>query len=150
VKEPRSEASVLSLEDKLRVNPAQQSAIDEAIRAVQFIRNKCVRRWIDGHGVGDNELQVYCCQLAKDYPFAACLNSQARQLGADRAWLAIARFHKNSREKKPGKKGYPRFQHDNRSVESKRTGWQLEPDGKQITFTEGNGMGTLQNDGHKP
>jgi putative transposase len=150
VKEPRSEASVLILEYKLRVNPAQQSAIDEAIRVVQFIRNKCVRHWIDGHGMGDNELQVYCSQLAKDYPFAACLNSQARQVGADRAWLAIARFYENCREKKPGKKGYPRFQHDNCSVEYKSTGWKLEPDGKQITFTAGTGMGTLRMMGTTP
>jgi transposase len=62
-------------------------------------------------------------ELAKGYPFAALLNSQARQTSADRAWLSIARFYKNCREKKPGKKGYPRFQHDNRSVEYKTTGW---------------------------
>jgi putative transposase len=135
---------MLILEYKLRVNQAQQSAIDEAIQVVQFIRNKCLRRWMDGRGVGDNDLQVYCAELAKDYPFAACLNSQARQTAADRAWLAIARFYKNCREKKPGKKGYPRFQHDNRSVEYKNTGWRLEPDGKQITFTDGAGIGTLR------
>src|SRR5215469_13180946 len=99
---------------------------------------------MDGRGVGDNDLQVYCSQLAKDYPFAACLNSQARQTSADRAWLSIARFYKNCREKKPGKKGYPRFQHDNRSVEYKATGWGLEPDGKRITFTDGMGIGTLR------
>jgi putative transposase len=55
---------VLILEYKLRVNQAQQSAIDEAIRTVQFIRNKCVRKWMDGRGVGDNDLQVYCAELA--------------------------------------------------------------------------------------
>jgi putative transposase len=88
---------------------------------------------MDGRGIGDNDLQVYCAQLAQEYPFAACLNSQARQTSADRAWLSIARFYKNCREKKPGKKGYPRFQHDTRSVEYKATGWNLEPDGKRIT-----------------
>jgi putative transposase len=141
---------MLILEYKLRVNPAQQSAIDEAIRVVQFIRNKCVRRWMDGRGVGDNELQVYCSHLAKDYPFAAGLNSQARQTAANRAWLSIARFYKNCRDKKPGKKGYPQFQHDNRSVEYKTTGWKLEPDGKQITFTDGTGIGTLRMMGTNP
>jgi putative transposase len=141
---------MLILEYKLRVNQAQQSAIDEAIRVVQFIRNKCVRRWMDGRGVGDNDLQVYCAELAQDYPFAACLNSQARQVSADRAWLAIARFYKNCREKKPGKKGYPRFQHDNRSVEYKTTGWKLEPDGKRITFSDGTGIGTLRMMGTNP
>ena len=95
-------------EYKLRTNQAQQQAIDEAIRTVQFIRNKCIRLWMDGRGVGDNDLQVYCAQLAQEFPFAARLNSQARQTSADRAWLSIARFYKNCREKKPGKKGYPR------------------------------------------
>ena len=32
---------------KLRTNQAQQQAIDEVIRTVQFIRNKCVRK-VDG------------------------------------------------------------------------------------------------------
>src|SRR5215469_16207434 len=99
---------------------------------------------MDGRGIGDNDLQVYCSALAKDAPFAARLNSQARQTSADRAWLSIARFYKQCREKKPGKKGYPRFRHDNRSVEYKATGWRLEPDGKHLTFTDGMGIGTMR------
>ena len=35
---------MLILDYKLRVNQAQQAAIDEAIRTVQFIRNKCLRK----------------------------------------------------------------------------------------------------------
>ena len=140
---------MLIREYKLRVNPAQQRAIDEAIRTTQFIRNMCVRSWMDTRGVGENDLQIYCAQLAKAFAFAARLNSQARQTSADRAWLSIARFYKNCREKKPGKKGYPRFQHDNRSVEYKTTGWKLEPDGKQLTFTDGNGIGTMRLIGKK-
>jgi putative transposase len=141
---------VLILDYKLRVNSTQQAAIDEAIRTVQFIRNKCVRLWMDGRGVGDNDLQVYCAKLAKEHPFAARLNSQARQTSADRAWLSIARFYKNCQEKKPGKKGYPQFQHDNRSVEYKQTGWRLEPDGQHVTFTDGMGIGTLSIMGANP
>ena len=140
---------MLILDYKLRTNQAQQAAIDEAIRTVQFIRNKCLRKWMDGSGIGDNDLQVYCAQLANVSPFAARLNSQARQTSADRAWLSIARFYKNCREKKPGKKGYPRFQHDNRSVEYKATGWKLEPDGKRLTFTDGMGIGTVRLIGKK-
>src|SRR5690349_20152280 len=88
---------------------------------------------MDGRGIGDSDLQVYCAQLANVFPSADWLNSQARQTSADRAWLSIARFYKHCREKHPGKKGYPRFQHDNRSVEYKATGWKLEPDGKRLT-----------------
>jgi putative transposase len=141
---------MLILEYRLRANQSQRAKIDEAIRTVQFIRNKCLRKWMDGRGVGDNDLQVYCSQLAKDYPFAARLNSQARQTAADRAWLSIARFYKNCREKKPGKKGYPRFQKDNRSVEYKTSGWKLEPDGLHLTFTDGVGIGTLRLIGANP
>ena len=137
-------------EYKLRTNVQQRTAIDEAIRIVQCIRNKCLRLWMDGRRVGDNDLPVSCAQLAKDHPFAARLNSQARQTSADRAWLSIARFYNNCREKKPGKKGSPRFQHDNRSVEYKQTGWKLEPDGTHLTITDGMGIGTLRIIGANP
>jgi putative transposase len=44
----------------------------------------------------------------------------------------------------PGKKGYPRFQRDNRSVEYKVTGWKLNPDGRHLTFTDGCGIGRVR------
>jgi putative transposase len=135
---------MLIFEYKLRTNKTQQRTIDEAIRTVQFIRNKCLRKWMDGRHVSDSELQAYCAQLAQDFPFAARLNSMARQASADRAWFAISRFYKNCREKKPGKKGYPRFQKDNRSVEYKTSGWKLDLDGKHITFTDGHHIGRLR------
>jgi hypothetical protein len=71
-------------------------------------------------GTCKNDLQCLCAQLAKEYPFARRLNSQARQASADRAWFAIERFYDNCKNHKPGKKGYPRYQHDNRSVEYKQ------------------------------
>src|SRR5215469_15200985 len=109
-----------------------------------------LRLWMDGRGVGQNDLQTPCAHLASEYPFAARLNSMARQAAADRAWQSVARFYKNCREKKPGKKGYPRFQKDNRSVEYKTSGWKLEPDGTRITFTDGHSIGTLRLIGANP
>lgn len=137
-------------EYKLAGNKAQYQAIDEAIRIVQFIRNKAVRLWMDTRGVSKNDLQCYCSQLAREFPFAARLNSQARQASADRAWFAIFRFYENCQTHKPGKKGYPQFQHDNRSVEYKQTGWKLEADGRHLTFTDGCGIGRLRLIGNKP
>ncbi|EFH85051.1 RNA-guided endonuclease InsQ/TnpB family protein [Ktedonobacter racemifer] len=134
---------MLMYEYKLDGTKAQYAAIDEAIRIVQFIRNKCLRLWMDDHA-NKNDLQCYCAVLAKAFPFASSLNSQARQASADRAWSAIARFYDNCKQKKPGKKGYPRFQKNNRSVEYKTTGWKLEPDGRHITFTDGCGIGKLR------
>jgi putative transposase len=141
--------SVLIYEYKLAGTKGQYAAIDEAIRTTQFIRNKCVRLWMDTRGTNRNALQCCCAVLAKEFPFAAQLNSQARQAAADRAWSAISRFYENCQKHKPGKKGYPQFQHDNRSVEYKQTGWQLEPDGKHVTFTDGCGIGRLRLVGNK-
>jgi putative transposase len=135
---------MLIYEYKLAGHQQQYVAIDEAIRIVQFIRNKCLRKWMDGRGICKNDLQTYCAVLAKDYAFASRLNSQARQAAADRAWFAIARFYDNCKNHKPGKKGYPTFQHNNRSVEYKNSGWKLEPDGRHLTFTDGCGIGTLR------
>src|SRR5215472_8505618 len=135
---------MLIYEYKLAGNKHQYAAIDEAIRVVQFLRNKCLRLWMDERGISKNDLQCYCAELAREYSFAHNLNSQARQASADRAWFAIARFYDNCKAKKSGKKGYPRFQHDNRSVEYKQTGWKKELDGRHITFTDGCGIGRLR------
>ncbi|HEY6407163.1 MAG TPA: transposase, partial [Ktedonobacteraceae bacterium] len=135
---------MLIYEYKVDASTKQYAAIDEAIRIVQFIRNKCLRLWMDERAISKNDLQCYCAVLAQAYPFATRLNSQARQASADRAWCAIARFYENCRARKPGKKGYPRFQHDNRSVEYKQTGWKVEPDGRHITFTDGCEIGRLR------
>jgi putative transposase len=135
---------MLLYEYKLRLSRAQAAAIDEAIRTTQFIRNKAVRMWMDGRGVSANDLQVLCSRLAQEYSFAARLNSQARQAAASRAWAAIERFYTKCREQRPGKKGYPRFQRDCRSVEYQQTGWQLDPDGKRLTLTDGCGVGPVR------
>jgi putative transposase len=140
---------MLIYEYKMQASKAQYVAIDEAIRIVQFIRNTCLRLWMDTRGTTKNDLQCSCSVLAKEFPFAARLNSQARQAAADRAWFAIAHFYENCKKQKSGKKGYPRFQHDNRSVEYKQTGWKLEADGKHITFTDGCGIGRLRLVGNK-
>jgi putative transposase len=139
---------MLIYEYKLSGNKQQYAAIDEAIRVVQFIRNTCLRKWMDEHAT-NNDLQMYCAVLAKEYSFASSLNSQARQASADRAWIAIQRFYENCREHKPGKKGYPQFQHDNRSVEYKTTGWKLDEGGKHIMFTDGCAIGRLRLVGNK-
>ncbi len=135
---------MLIYEYKLDGTAQQYAAIDEAIRVVQFIRNKCIRLWMDGRRINKNDLQCYCAVLAKEYSFARNLNSQARQASADRAWFAISRFYENCRNHKPGKKGYPKFQHDNRSVEYKQTGWKLDPDGRHVIFIDGCGIGRLR------
>jgi transposase len=75
---------MLVYEYKVDGNQQQYAAIEEARRVVQFIRNKCLRLWMDGKRVSNNDLQLYCAVLAKAYPFASRLNSQARQASSDR------------------------------------------------------------------
>src|SRR5437588_1070629 len=140
---------MLIQEYKLDGSTKQYQAIDDALRIVQFIRNKCLRLWMDTWGIHKNDLQCYCATLAKEYPFATRLNSQARQASADRAWFAISRFYENCKNHTPAKKGYPQFQHNNRSVEYKATGWKLDDAGRHITFTDGCGIGRLRLVGNK-
>src|SRR5438034_11789313 len=94
MRDERQEA-MLIFEYKLDGTKQQYAAIDEAMRIVQFIRNKCLRLWMDTRGKSSNDLQCYCAVLAKDSPFASRLNSQARQASASRAWFAVARFYDN-------------------------------------------------------
>jgi putative transposase len=122
----------------------QFNLVDEAIRTVQFVRNKCLRLWIDGGAKNGYDLNKYCATLANEFSFAKNLNSQARQAAAERAWAAIKHFFDSCKQKISGKKGFPSFQKNNRSVEYKTTGWKLSDDRKSISFTDGIGIGRLK------
>lgn len=135
---------MLILEFKVKAKPAQYSAIDEAIRAAKFIQNKCLRLWMDNRGVNKFDLNKYCALLAKEFGFANELNSMARQASAERAWSAISRFFENCKKSVPGKKGYPKFKKDCRSVEYKTSGWKLSNDRKRINFTDGKKIGLVK------
>jgi putative transposase len=135
---------MLVFEFKTYGKPAQFVAIDEAIRATQFIRNKCIRYWMENPKVSKYDLNKQCAVLAAEFPFANNLNSMARQSAAERAWAAISRFYDNCKKKVSGLKGFPSFQKDNRSVEYKTTGWKLADDRKSITITDKIGIGKLK------
>lgn len=135
---------MLVLEFKAYGKPEQLKAVDDSIRTVQFIRNKSIQYWLDNRGCSGFDLNKYATKLAQEYPFVKELNSQARQASSERAWLSISRFYKNCRDKVPGKKGFPRFQKDCRSVEYKTTGYKLSDDCKSITFTDKKGIGKLK------
>ncbi|CCI12714.1 transposase [Microcystis aeruginosa PCC 9806] len=138
---------MIVLEMKAVVKPSQCSAIDEAIRTVQFIRNKALRLWMDAKRedkIDKYSLNKYCAVLSKQFKFVDTLNSTARQASAERAWSAIARFYDNCKKKVKGKKGYPKFQKNNRSVEYKNSGWKLSEARKKITFTDKKNIGTVK------
>ena len=131
-------------EFKVKGKDRQYRAIDEAIRASQFIQNKCLRYWMDNKGATKYDLNKYCAILASEFPFADELNSMARQSAAERSWSAIARFYDNCKKKVKGKKGFPKFKKNCRSVEYKVSGWKLSETRKAITFSDKKGIGTLK------
>ena len=136
---------MIVLEYKLKGKKYQDQAIDDAIRTAQFVRNKALRLWMDREKVNKYDLNKYCAVLAKEYPFANELNSTARQASAERAWSAISRFFDNCRKNVKGKKGYPKFKKNSRSVEYKTSGWKLDSTTKKhITFTDKKGIGRLK------
>ncbi|MGQ4646413.1 RNA-guided endonuclease TnpB family protein [Lyngbya aestuarii] len=133
-------------EAKLQGTNGQYERLNQAIRTARFVGNSCLRYWMDNKGIGKYELSAYCAVLAKEFPFAFQLNSQARQASAQRAWSAITRFYNNCQKGKPGKKGFPRFKkhQTHGSVEYKTTGWKLSEDRRTITFTDGFKAGSFK------
>ena len=130
-------------EFKVKGKDKQYRAIDEAIRTSQFIQNKCLRYWMDNKNVGKYDLNKYCAILAAEFTFADQLNSMARQSAAERSWSAISRFYDNCKKKINGKKGFPKFKKNCRSVEYKTSGWKLSKTRKAISFSDKKGIGTL-------
>ncbi|WP_424102477.1 transposase [Moorena producens] len=80
---------MIILEFKAYGKRDQYLAIDEAIRTVKFIRNSCIRYWMDNKGVNKYDLSKYSKIIAKEFPFANELNSTARQASSERAWLEV-------------------------------------------------------------
>jgi putative transposase len=100
---------------------------------------------MDNQGVGRYDLNKYCRVIAHEFSFAEQLNSQARQSSAERAWSAIARFYDNCKQKVPGKKRFPKFKNNYRSVEYKTSGWSLDLNTrKAIIFTDKKNIGRLR------
>jgi putative transposase len=135
---------MLVFEFKAYGKPEQFAAINEAIRTVQFIRNKCIRLWMDNPKTNKYDLSKQSAILARQFPFVNTLNSTARQAATERAWAAISRFYQNCKIRLSGCKGYPKFQNNNRSVEYKASGWKLAGDRKSITFTDKKDIGRLK------
>ena len=70
---------MLVFEAKLEGTKQQYERLDEALRTARFVRNSCIRYWMDNKGIGKYDLSAYCAVLEKELPFAGKLNSQARQ-----------------------------------------------------------------------
>ena len=127
---------MLVIETKLYGNSSQYQKIEEMIRTASFVRNSCIRYWMDNQKVGQYDLSRLCKELAKEFEWAKKLNSMARQASSERAWVSIKRFYDNCKNPSVKKKGFPKFK-KGRSVEYKTSGWQLSEDRKSINFRDG-------------
>jgi len=85
---------MLVFESKLEGNESQYRILDEILRTARFLKNKCLRYWIDNRGVSRLDLHKYCKILADDsnFPGIKNLNLMALQAMAERAYSAIMRF----------------------------------------------------------
>lgn len=151
---------MITLEFKLKGKETQYRIVDEMIRTFQFVRNKCLRFWMDGHKVKLSEVNAEATRVRHnlEFPWAGKLESSAAQAASERPISAIRRFYENCKAKVPGKKmrdggsqvsprhslGFPKFQKNNCSVEYKVAGWKLSPDRKRITFTDKFKAGTFK------
>ncbi|NEO38034.1 MAG: IS200/IS605 family element transposase accessory protein TnpB [Moorea sp. SIOASIH] len=140
---------MLVYEFKLKGKQYQYNLLDEAIRTGQFIQNSCLRLWMDAKPedkINRFALNKYCKVLAdnNNFPWVKKLNSMARQAHAERTWSSISRFYDNCKKQIPGKKGFPKFKKNSRSVEYKTTGYQVSIDRKTIKFTDGFKAGTFK------
>ena len=70
---------MLVFEFKAYGKQSQFNAVDEAIRTAKFIRNSCLRYWMDNKKVGRYDLNKDCAVRDRDLTNAYELNSMARQ-----------------------------------------------------------------------
>lgn len=137
---------MLVFEAKLRGTNEQYAILDQMIRTARFVRNSCLRYWMDNKGVNKYDLNKYCKLLRNQFEWCKKLSAQACQASAERAWGAISRFFENCKKQVPGKKGYPKFKkhQTHGSVEYKVDGWVLSDDRLSITFRDGFQAGNLK------
>ena len=99
---------------------------------------------MDNRGIGKTELFRYNTRLRKEFKFVNDLNSHACQAAIERILRAINKFYDNCKKQVKGKKSYPKFKKNTRSVEYKVSGWKLSDNKQYITFTDKKGIGGLK------
>ncbi len=74
---------MLVFEAKLEGEKHQYEKLDEAIPTARFVRNCCIKYWIENKAIGRYELSAYCKVLTDEFSWANKLNSMARQAWAE-------------------------------------------------------------------
>jgi putative transposase len=99
---------------------------------------------MDNRGIGQPEMFRYNTILRKEFKFVEELNSHACQAAVERTLKAVNRFYENCKNQVKGKKGYPKFKKNTRSVEYKVSGWKLSDNRKYINFIDKKGIGSFK------
>lgn len=81
----RFKQNMLVFEAKLKGTNEQYKSLDEAIRTARFVRNSCLRYWMDNKGVNKYDLNKYCKVLRDTFDWCKKLSAQACQAAAERA-----------------------------------------------------------------
>jgi putative transposase len=83
---------MLVLEAKIEGTKEQYEKLLGAIRTARFVRNSCLRYWMDNQDISKYELSAYWAVLTSQFELAKNLNYLAGQARYQRAWSAISRF----------------------------------------------------------
>jgi putative transposase len=88
---------ILVLEAKLEGTKDQYEKLKEAIRTAHFVRNICLRYWMDNKDIGKYELSAYSAVLASQFELAKNLNSRQVKLGQKEQGLSFLAFMTTAR-----------------------------------------------------
>ena len=56
---------MIVFEAKLQGTDGQYRALDEALRTARFVRNMCLKYWIENKGVSRYDLNKYCARSSR-------------------------------------------------------------------------------------
>jgi putative transposase len=97
---------MLVLEAKLYGKSEQFKIIDEMILTAQFIRNRCIRHWMDNKGVGQYDLSALTKDLAKEFVWCGKSILVLVKLPLKEPGLALSVFTITVAKKLQGKKAF--------------------------------------------
>jgi putative transposase len=118
---------MLVFEFKAYGKKQQFEAVDEAIRTVQFIRNKALRFWMENEKVNKYDLNKYSAVLAKEWTFAmnstAWLDNQAQKERGRQSPDSTTTVKRKSQEKRVFRSFRKTIARSN--IKRQGGGWQL-------------------------
>jgi putative transposase len=98
---------MLVFEAKLEGKSEQYERLDEAIRTARFIRNSCIRYWMDTKGVGRYDLSAYCVVLPRNFLGQPSSTQWQGKLLQKELGQRLRGFSTTAKKQNPGRKVFP-------------------------------------------